>query len=161
MAFVFQIVLYAVTYFVMSPENPWLGIVLICSASFFNGMSDSFLQPLFAHAADYSAWKSGNKDYGLNMAVFALSITTGILVSTITRTAALATGGFDSKTLSVSGAASPEGVMNALHNLNTLYPLIICGLILFVLIFLYPLTDRKVEEIQKEIAARDAAIAKG
>jgi len=164
MTYLAQIVIYAIAYFVVAPDNPWGSIAIICAASFFNGMSDSFLQPLFAHGADYSVWKSGNKDYGLNMSVFALSITTGTLVSTITRTAALAAGGFDSEALTpaamAAGAAVPEGVVMALHNLNTIYPLIICVVIALILIFVYPLNDRKVADIQKEIAARDAAAVK-
>jgi len=157
MTYIAQIVIYAAAFFIVSPQNVWGTIFIICLASFFNGMSDSFMQPLFAHGADYSVWKSGNKDYGLNMAVFGLSITTGVLVSTITRTAALAAGGFDSAALS-AGAAVPDGVMSALHNLNTLYPLVICVIITAILLFVYPLNDRKVAEIQTEIAARDAAV---
>ena len=155
MAFGAQIVIYSAAFFIVSPQNVWGTVFIICFASFFNGMSDSFMQPLFAHGADYSVWKSGNKDYGLNMAVFGLSITTGVLVSTITRTAALAAGGFDSEALS-AGATVPEGVMSALHNLNTIYPLVICVVITAILLFVYPLNDRKVAEIQKEIAERDA-----
>jgi len=152
-AYIAQIVIYAAAFFIVSPQNVWGTIFIICFASFFNGMSDSFMQPLFAHGADYSVWKSGNKDYGLNMAVFGLSITTGVLVSTITRTAALAAGGFDSAALA-AGAVVPAGVMSALHNLNTVYPLIICVIITAILLFVYPLNDKKVAEIQKEIAAR-------
>jgi len=155
MAYIAQAAIYAAAFFIVSPQNVWGTIFIICFASFFNGMSDSFMQPLFAHGADYSAWKSGNKDYGLNMAVFGLSITTGVLVSTITRTAALAAGGFDSAALA-AGAVVPDGVMSALHNLNTLYPLIICVIITAILLFVYPLNDRKVAEIQKKIAERDA-----
>ena len=158
MAYIAQMAIYAAAFFIVSPQNVWGTIFIICFASFFNGMSDSFMQPLFAHGADYSAWKSGNKDYGLNMAVFGLSITTGVLVSTITRTAALSAGGFDSAALS-AGAVVPDGVMSALHNLNTLYPLIICVIITAILLFVYPLNDRKVAEIQKKIAERDAATA--
>jgi len=164
MTYIMQIAMYGIAYFVMSPGNPWGTIVIICAAQFFNGMSDSFLQPLFAHGADYSAWKSGNKDYGLNMSVFGLAIMTGALLSTISRTAILAGGGFNSAALTpaamAAGAVVPEGVMAALHNLNTLYPLMLCAVITLVLVFIYPLNDRKVEEIQKEIAARDAAAMK-
>jgi len=164
MAFSAQIVIYGMAYFIMSPENPWGTIFIICAAQFFNGMSDSFLQPLFAHGADYSVWKSGNKDYGLNMSVFGLSIATGVLITTISRTAILARGGFDSEALTpaamAAGAVVPQGVITALHNLNTLYPFILCVVITLVIIFIYPLNDKKVEDIQKEIAARDAAAAK-
>jgi len=156
MTYIAQAIIYAISYFVLSQSNPVGSIVVICCASFFNGMSDSFLQPLFAHGADYSAWKTGSKDYGLNMAVFALSVTTGSLLSTITRTAALARGGFDSRALA-SGAAVPATVKAAIHNLNTLYPLILCVVIALILFFVYPLNDKKVAEIQKEMAEREAA----
>lgn len=158
MSYIAQIAIYAISYFVVSPTSVWGTIIVICAASFFNGMSDSFLQPLFAHGADYSAWKTGSKDYGLNMAVFGLSVTTGSLVSTITRTAALAKGGFDSKALA-AGAAVPETLKAAIHNLNTLYPLVICVAITLILFFLYPLSDKKVADMQKEMAERDASKA--
>lgn len=161
MTYAAQIVIYAAAFFIVSPASPVGTIAIICVASFFNGMSDSFLQPLFAHGADYSVLKSGNKDYGLNMSVFALSVTTGIFLSTVTRTAFLAGGGFDSNALAAKGAAVPEGVMTAIHNLNTLYPLIICAVILLILLFVYPLTDAKVKDIQRQIAERDAAAQSG
>jgi len=153
MTYVAQAIIYAISYFVVGQSNPVGSIVIICCASFFNGMSDSFLQPLFAHGADYSAWKTGNKDYGLNMAVFALSVTTGNLLSTITRTAALARGGFDSAALA-AGAAVPETLKAAIHNLNTIYPCLLCVAITLILMFVYPLNDKKVAEIQKEMAER-------
>ena len=160
-AYICQAIFYGIAYFVISPANPWGTILIICAASFFNGASDSFIMPLFAHGADYSAWKSGNKDYGLNMAVFGISVTLGILFTAITRTAILAAGGFVSAELTpaamAAGAVVPEGVKQALHNLNSLYPFLYCIVIIILLVFVYNLNDKKVAEIQKKIAERDAA----
>ena len=188
-----QIALYIVALFVVSPENMMGTVILISCVMLFNGLSDAFMQPLFAHAADYSILKSGSKDYGLNMTAFGLSITTGIMVSTATRTAALASAGYDGATIeaaaarvmygiewgggpmvpralaylqhlgySVTDAAAqiiPGGVMQQIRNINSIYPLIICVVILLILLFVYPLNDKKVLEIQAQIAERDAAAA--
>ena len=162
-AFVAQAVMYAIAYFMVGPSNVMGSIAIICAASFFNGMSDSFLMPLFAHGADYSAWKSGNKDYGMNMAIFGLAIRTGGFFSASTRAAFLAAGGFVSAELTpaamAAGAKVPDSVKIAIHNTNTLYPFFMCIAIILILIFVYNLSDKKVAEIQKEIAERDAAIA--
>ena len=186
-----QIAIYAVAMFVMRPENMMPTLILLSGAMIFNGLSDAFMQPLFAHAADYSTLKTGNKDYGINMSAFALSIQTGILVSTITRTAFLVNGGYDGATINTvatnilgdpgiplapprameylrnagytaSEAAAqvvPDGVMSAIRNINTIVPLIICVVIILILLFVYPLNDKKVKEIQEQIAERDAAEA--
>jgi GPH family glycoside/pentoside/hexuronide:cation symporter len=185
-----QIAVYAVLFFVMSPESMMPTLVLLGTAMLFNGLSDAFMQPLFAHGADYSVLKSGNKDYGLNMSAFALSITSGILFSTISRTALLARAGYDGATIdavasnilegvegfmgpavpmamtylrsigyTASQAAAqvvPDGVMSVIRNINTIIPLIICVVIILLLLFVYPLNDKKVLDIQKQIAERDA-----
>jgi len=191
MSLIGQIVIYAIAFFVMSPENMMPTLILLAAAMLFNGLSDAFMQPLFAHGADYSTLKSGNKDYGLNMSAFALSITSGILGSTISRTAFLARGGYDGATINAAAtnilygvegflgpappmamaylrsigytateAAAqvvPPGVMSVIHNINTIYPLIICVVIILLLVFVYPLNDKKVLDIQRQIAERDAA----
>jgi len=173
----------------MSPENMMATLVIITAAMFFNGLSDAFMQPLFAHGADYSNLKSGNKDFGLNMSAFALSITAGIFFSTLTRTAFLSRGGYDGGTINAAAAGIlegvegfvgppppmameylrsigytateaaarlvPEGVMNAIRNINTIVPLIICVAIILLLMFVYPLNDKKVLDIQRQIKERD------
>lgn len=185
-----QIAVYAVLFFVMTPENMMPTLVLLGTAMLFNGLSDAFMQPLFAHGADYSVLKSGNKDYGLNMSAFALSITAGIFFSTLSRTAFLVRAGYDGATINniatgilegVEGFAGPavpmamtylrsigytasqaaaqvvpDQVMSVIRNINTIIPLIICVVIILLLVFVYPLNDKKVLDIQRQIAERDA-----
>ena len=186
-----QVVIYIIAFIVMSPENMWPILVLLGAAMLFNGLSDAFMQPMFAHGADYSALKSGNKDYGLNMTTFALSITTGNLVHATIRTSMLANAGYDGATLNavatnilegVEGFAGPavpmamtylrslgytaseaaaqvvpDAIMTVIRNLNTIIPAIIAAVIIVILLFIYPLNDKKVEDIQRQIAERDAA----
>jgi GPH family glycoside/pentoside/hexuronide:cation symporter len=194
MSLVGQVAIYLVAFFVMSPENMIPTLVLLVGAMFFNGLSDAFMQPMFAHGADYSALKSGNKDYGLNMTTFALSITTGNLVHATIRTSMLANAGYDGATLDavagrilegVEGFAGPavpmamsylrsigytasqaaaqvvpDAVMTVIRNINTIIPAAIAVAIILILLFIYPLNDKKVEDIQRQIAERDATQAK-
>jgi Na+/melibiose symporter-like transporter len=105
-----QAAVYVVLVFVISPEAMMFTLVAISIAMFFNGLSDAFMQPLFAHGADYSNLKSGNRDYGLNMAAFALSVTTGGLGNTTSRTWFLARAGYDGATLNAAATRILEGV---------------------------------------------------
>ena len=186
-----QIAIYAIAFFVMSPENMMGTLVLLATAMLFNGLSDAFMQPLFAHGADYSTLKSGNKDYGLNMTTFALSITTGNMLSAASRSWFLDRVGYDGATINaiatdilygVEGFAGPAPpmamaylrsigysaseavarvvpaeILGVIHNINTLLPLIISVVIILILVFIYPLNDKKVLDIQRQIAERDAA----
>ena len=89
--------LYAVSLLIVSPENTVGTIAILSAASFFNGISDGFILPLFGQATDYNVWKTGNKDYGLAMSTYSISIRAGNVASITIRTSLLAAAGFNSK----------------------------------------------------------------
>jgi len=157
-AIAIQTVIYFISTFIVSPENPIGTIAIISAASFFNGVSDGFIVPMFAGAADYTAWKSGNKDYGLTMSVYSISVRVGSVGSIAIRTALLAAAGFNSAALA-AGEAVPEAVMQVFRNYNTTYPMILCAVIALLVFFVYPLNDKKVAQYRAEIAERDKQAA--
>ncbi len=152
-AFTAQCVLYGISLFVVSPSDPIGTIAILAAASFFNGVSDGFIIPMFAGAADYSAWKSGNKDYGLNMAVYSVSVRAGNVLSVVIRTALLAAASFSVQVITDTGVVS-DAVMTVLHDYNTLYPFICCVLITVGMLLLNPLNDKKITQYRAELAER-------
>ena len=146
--------LYAVSLLIVSPENTVGTIAILSAASFFNGISDGFILPLFGQATDYNVWKTGNKDYGLTMSTYSISIRAGNVASITIRTSLLAAAGFNSKALA-GGAAVPAAVQSVLYNLNTLFPLILALVIALLVLFLNPINDKKAEQYRKEIKERD------
>ena len=92
---------------------------------------------------------------GLTMSCFGLSVTVAAVVSIALRTSLLAAGGFDSAALA-AGEAVPQGVINALYNMNTLFPMILCVAIVLLVGFLYPVNDKKLIKMKAEIEAREA-----
>ena len=151
-AFVIQLAIYACSLFIVSQGNPVGTIVIIAAASFFNGITDSLIMSLFAGATDYAKWKYGTTEVGLTMSCFSLSVTVAAVVSIGIRTSMLAAGGFDSVALA-AGEAVPQGVINALFNMNTLYPMILCAAIVLLVGFLYPVNDKKLLKMRAEIDA--------
>ena len=127
-------------------------LLLVALASFFAGVIEAYLMPLFAAAADWHAWKTGERSDGLTMSTFNLSVVLGSTLSTIIRTAMLAGVGYDAAAYA-QGAAPSEAVLNLFRNFQTLYPLLF-GIVAFGIVQLfYPITDKKLAKIQEEIKA--------
>lgn len=156
LAFAIQAVLYGVSMVIVKKDAAIMTIFILSCTSFFNGITDSLILSLFAGAVDYANWKYGSSEPGLTMSVYALAVRVGMVLSVALRTYFLAAGGFDSAALA-KGAAVPSGVMSALYNMNTLYPLIICVVITVLVQFVYPINDKKLAEIRNELKARAAS----
>ena len=153
-AMLIQTGFYCISLFVVSPENPIGTIAVLSAASFFNGITDGFVLPLFGQATDYNVWKTGNKDYGLTMSTYSISIRAGNVSSIAIRTSLLAAAGFSSSALA-AGAAVPKAVKSVLYNINTIYPLIISLAITLLVLFVNPLNDKKAAQYRAEIEARE------
>ena len=151
-----QAVCYAVSLFVVSDSNVMGTIVVICTASFFNGISDSLILSLFAGATDYAVWKTGTNSIGLTMSTYSVAVRVGLLLSTVLRTSMLAGAGFDSAALA-AGAAVPEAVKAVLRNMNTIFPLVLALAIALMIMFIYRLSDKQLAQYREEIAQRDGA----
>lgn len=153
---VMQAVFYAISIGVVSETNTVGTIAVLSGASFFNGISDSLILSLFAGATDYAMWKTGTESVGLTMSTYSISVTAGVLLSTILRTSLLANAGFDSAALK-AGAEVPVAVRAALRNMNTIIPLVLSIGISLLVAFGYRLNDKKLAQYREEIKARKAA----
>lgn len=152
-SFIIQAIVYGISIFVVRSNAPIASIGILAVAFFFNGISDTLILPMFAVACDYGQWKYGVSEPGLTMSCYQLSLKIGSFVSLALRTALLAAGGFDSVALA-NGAAVPEGVLTALHGMNTILPMIVCIIIAIVVGVLYPISDKKMQQIRIDLQNR-------
>ncbi|KPU44279.1 putative symporter YjmB [Oxobacter pfennigii] len=127
-------------------------IIVAGAASFFAGVIEAYLMPMFAAASDWGMWKTGVRSDGISMAVFSLCITVATFFSTLIRTALLAAAGYDGAAYA-QGAMPNEAVLNVIGNFQTLYPFIL-GIVAFgIVLFFYPMDDKKLAKIKEEIDA--------
>lgn len=128
-------------------------IALFAVLSFFMGLVESFFMPMFASASDYCSWKSGVSMDGLNMSIYSLSITTGLLVSSTVSTAVLTKAGLDGV---VANAVATETFLGGLNILYGWIPLgfACCSLLAFIL---FPLNGKRMAQVNEDLAAGKTA----
>ena len=122
---------------------------LFGASSFFMGMLENYIMPMFAASADYGAWKTGNRLDGISMSIYSLTITTGVLLATIIRTAVLNKIGLDAV---VAGGAITAAFSNGLTNLFTWIPFAM-SVISLGFIALFPLNDKRIAIMNEDIKA--------
>ena len=124
-------------------------IFLFGASSFFMGLLENYVMPMFAASADYGAWKSGNRLDGLTMSIYSLSITTGSLISTLARSAFLIAVGLDAviadPTLADAAFAAKMG------NLFSWVPFAMGVVSLLFLNFGFNLNDTRIANINADI----------
>ena len=123
-------------------------IILIAGASFFAGMLETFILPMFAASADFGAWKSGSRLDGITMSVYGLSIITGYMLATVIRTWIMQSVNYDAV---IQGAAPTQEVLNALSSMHSIIPLILGVLCIAIIYFFFPLNDKKLAIINKDL----------
>lgn len=151
-----EAIVYVISLKVVTPDSPIANIVIFSAASFFAGLAEGFILPMFAAATDYGIWKTGANMRSLSMSTYGLSVRIGSVLSIAIRTALLGFAGFDSKAIA-SGAAVPAEVKTTLFNMTTVYPLILTVIVFVAVLFLYPITDKKLEQYRRDIAERQTA----
>ena len=125
----------------------WMAIFSV--SSFFMGMLENYIMPMFAASSDYGAWKSGNRLDGVTMSIYGLTVTTGTLVATIIRTAVLNGVGLDAV---VAGAAVTESFLSGLGLLFSWIPFVM-SVISLVFVILFPLNDTRIAQMNEDLAA--------
>lgn len=127
-------------------------LVFFGAGSFFAGMLENYIMPMFAASADYGAWKTGSRIDGITMSIYSLTITSGVLFATIIRTAILNSMNYDAAVAIVeSGGAVPTEVFNGLSRLFTVFPAGLAIVSLLCLVFIMPLTDDKLAKINSDL----------
>lgn len=127
-------------------------VVIISVASFFGGVIEAYLMPMFAAAADYGTWRTGEKADGLNMSIYSVSIRVGMTFSVMIRTTLLAAAGYNAAKYA-DGALPSAEVIKTLINLQTVLPLTLAIVCFGLVAFFYPLNDNKLAKIRTEIDA--------
>ncbi|MFZ7131822.1 MAG: MFS transporter [Eubacteriales bacterium] len=125
-------------------------IILICGSSFFAGLLEAFIMPLFAGAADWGAWKSGKRQDGITMSIYSITITTGVLVSTIIRTFIMERAGYNAAAYA-AGEVPTTAVLNMLASMQSTLPFILSIICIAIVAFFYPLNDAKLAKIRSEM----------
>ena len=145
-----HVVLLVVIALTFSASRMVLFIALFAFSSLFMGLLENYILPMFAAAADYGAWKSGQRMDGLSMSVFALTIKTGTLVSATLRTAVLVAANLDAITAGGPVTAQFISYMSAFW---TWVPVGLAVLSLLCLVFLFNLNDTRIKNISSDLKA--------
>ena len=149
---VVQIIILLIATLTFNNLTTGMFIAVISCASFFGGIVETYIMPMFAAAADYGAWKTGERTDGLSMSLFSVSVRVGMTFSTLIRTALLATAGYNAAAY-VNGVGPSQDVIGTLINLQTILPLIFAVVCFGLVAVLYPLNDKKLARIKEEIEA--------
>ncbi len=140
---------YAAIYFAPN-DNYGLILTLHLLGMFCSGPGPVIVFSMYADVADYSEWKNNRRATGLIIATILFAIKGGLWIGSQFNTFVLWIIGY-----SVETASNPD-VVNGLKLLFTWAPGLLCaaaGLILLK----YTLTDKQLEEIEKDLQARKLA----
>ncbi|NLZ92587.1 MAG: MFS transporter [Firmicutes bacterium] len=147
-----HVIFLAILTMVIKTASITVFLLFVALASFFAGALEAYLMPMFAAAADWHAWKTGERSDGITMAVYGLTVRCSTTISTIIRTALLAAAGYDAAAYA-QGAAPSEAVLGLLRNFQALYPMLM-GVVAFAIVqIFFPITDKKLAKIHEEIKA--------
>lgn len=143
----FEVLCFALMW--MVAENPVAFIALNGLVSFGTGLANSVMYAVYADISEYSEWKTGKNAKGLIMSLSALPIKIGVAVSGAVIGFSLAAIGY------VAGAQPSAELTGSIIMVASVVPGSIAALAL-VGIFFYRLDEKKVQEMRREIEARNS-----
>ncbi len=131
----------------LRPDQVWVMLTLQLLGSMTGGPLSVILWAMYADCADYSEWKRGRRATGL---VFS--------ASTMSQKFGWAVGGFYAGSLLtatgyVPNAAQTPEVLESMRAMMGVTPAAF-GLLALLVLTVFPLTDRRVAQIEAELAAR-------
>ena len=137
---------------IIIPSNVWVvGCVLFLGQVFF-GMAYGFTSKLYAMCGTYGEWKTGSQARGVTMAFCSLAIKLGVAIRGVIIPVALSIIAYD------PNAADPTVFASGIQNVYAIFPIACIAISLIPLIF-FKLSDEKIDQMDKEIAERDAVSA--
>lgn len=125
-------------------------IILVGCSSFFSGLFEAYIMPMFAGASDWGAYTTGQRQDGLIMSIYGMSVTVGISLSTIIRTYLMESAGYNAAAY-VNGIAPPQIVLDNFNIMLSIVPLVLGIVCILIVQFFYPLNDKKLAEIRSEL----------
>lgn len=142
---------YIAIYFAPS-ENFGLIVALNLIGMFMAGPGPVIVFAMYADVADYSEWKNNRRATGLIIATILFAIKGGLWLGSQLNALVLWLIGYTKET------ANDPSVMHGLSVLFTWIPGILAMLAGLVILF-YTISDKQLEEIEKELQARKKALA--
>ncbi|HBF4263608.1 TPA: MFS transporter [Clostridioides difficile] len=134
--------------------TPWgkttLGVTMLLAigGGFSNVVSIINLN-FFAGSCDYGHWKSGKDLPGLSMSLYPVAIQVGVLLATTIRTVLMNSMGYQADMVVTEAVKS--GFINMIS-----YSMAIPLIIAVVIAILYPVSDKKLNQIREELNRRNA-----
>lgn len=150
--YVLMVVACVSKWFMYTPEHPYWQLVPNCLMAPGWCANGLLIQSMIADICDFDEWKTGVRREGVFSAVYSWITKTGWSSTTFISGLILVWTGFD---VSLGGAQPPE----TLTAMRASYAFVSAGgmLIPLILICFYPLSEKKVYEIRKQLNERNAA----
>jgi GPH family glycoside/pentoside/hexuronide:cation symporter len=134
-------------FFVLPPQSVLTMFVLNFIVSFVWGPVSALQWSMYTDAADHLEWTTSRRATGLLMALSLFSLKIGLAVGGWFVGVVLATSGY------VANVTQTGEALSAIRLLMSLYPAAF-GAVGVVLMLFYPLTNRKMAEIEQELTLR-------
>jgi len=148
----FGLALAAIAYYALFFMKDLSGMSFVAFAAvglfgiaFFNTVVWAFVTDVI----DYHELITGLREDGTVYSIYSFSRKVGQAIAGGIGGAAIAAVGYNA-----ANAVQTESTLNGIHTLGTLIPAIVYTLILLVMLFCYPLTKKRTQEMNAELAAR-------
>ncbi|WDE97687.1 MFS transporter [Lentisphaera profundi] len=139
------VVAYGSSWFLYTPKNPWLQIISLALAAPGLSCMWTLASSMLADICDLDELKTGRRREGMFGASYSWACKAGISLTMILSGYMLQWSGFDAAVES-----QPESVITNMRILYMVVPMFFVGLAAFLLMF-YPLSEDKINEIQKQL----------
>ena len=142
--------LFSAFFFLLEPENVLMIYGLNILVSFFFGSVSVLQWAIYTDAADFGEWKFGRRATALIMAASLFALKLGLTLGGTFVGWILGFYGFE------AGLTQPEETMTGIRLLMSIYPALF-GITAGAIMLFYPLNDRFMVTIEKDLEARHAA----
>jgi glycoside/pentoside/hexuronide:cation symporter, GPH family len=148
-SFLISSALFSALFYFLQPHNVLLIFGLNILVSFFFGSVSVLQWAIYTDTADYGEWKNGRRATGLVMAASLFALKFGLTLGGAFVGWILAYYGF------VSHAVQTAETITGIRLLMSIYPAVF-GIIGGAIMIVYPLTNKRMVEIEVELTARRA-----
>ena len=163
-SYVFMTILFLIAYF--SYKNATVVFWVMLFAQLGYGIAYASSPALYGDCAVYSKWKTKKDTTGFIMGLQTLPLKVGVFVRSALLNVALGAAGYDAYRTQISEAVAnktigefaqtlPDSLKQGVAGAFALWAAIFCIVGIILLVFFYKLDNKKVEEYQAEIDARE------
>jgi GPH family glycoside/pentoside/hexuronide:cation symporter len=140
---------YGTSWWCYTPDNPWLQLITLALAA--PGLSCMWMlaSSMVADICDMDELKTGRRREGMYGASYSWACKAGISLTMILSGYMLSWSGFDAAV-----EVQPEAVITNMRLLYMFVPMAFVGLAAVLLLF-YPLTEKRILELQAELAEKE------